>query len=128
MVGTPGQTPFVGSVQDATEARKLLNKQLAPRGDRRAVLDFDAEANALALPQFSDADKVGDSGVKIEGEIGRKFGVDWFADDGVVTHIAGSAADDRAMQSPSPPMPRQVPQVSSWPRIRALRHLSRVTS
>ncbi len=94
MVGTPGQTPFVGSVQDATEARKLLNKQLAPRGDRRAVLDFDAEANALALPQFSDAEKVGDSGVKIEGEIGRKFGVDWFADDGVITHIAGSAADD----------------------------------
>ena len=94
MVGLPGTTPFVGSFQDATEARKLLNKQLAPRGDRRAVLDFDAEANALALPQFSDADKVGDSGVKIEGEIGRKFGIDWFADDGVMTHVAGTAADD----------------------------------
>ncbi len=92
-VGDAGSTPFAGDVASATAARKLLNKQLAPRSDRRGVLDFDAEANALALPQFSDAEKVGSSGVKIEGEIGRKFGIDWVADDGVVTHVAGTAAD-----------------------------------
>ena len=93
LVGAPGTTPFAGDVGDATAARKLLNKQLAPRGDRRAVLDFDAEANALALPAFSDAEKVGSAAVKIDGEIGRKFGIDWFADDGVRSHRAGSAAD-----------------------------------
>lgn len=93
LVGSPGSTPFAGDVGSATAARKLLNKQLAPRSDRRGVLDFDAEANALALPQFSDAEKIGSAGVKIEGEIGRKFGIDWVADDGVVTHLAGTASD-----------------------------------
>jgi hypothetical protein len=92
-VGTAGGTPFAADVSDATAARKLLNKQLAPRADRRGVLDFDAEANALALPQFSDAEKVGSATVKIDGEIGRKFGIDWYADDGVPTHTAGTAAD-----------------------------------
>ena len=92
-IGTAATTPFATDVSDATEARKLLNKQLAPRGERRAVLDFDAEANALALAQFSDAEKVGSAEVKIEGEIGRKFGIDWFADDGVPTHTSGTASD-----------------------------------
>jgi hypothetical protein len=92
-VGTAGSTPFGADVSNATAARKLLNKQLAPRSDRRGVLDFDAEANALALPQFSDAEKIGSAGVKIEGEIGRKFGIDWVADDGVPNHVAGTASD-----------------------------------
>ena len=92
-IGTAATTPFATDVSDATEARKLLTKQLAPRGERRAVLDFDAEANALALAQFSDAEKVGSAEVKIEGEIGRKFGIDWFADDGVPTHTSGTASD-----------------------------------
>ena len=93
-VGTAGVTPFASDVSDATLARKLLNRQLAPRSDRRGVLDFDAETNALALAQFSDAEKVGSSSVKIDGEVGRKFGIDWFADDGVPTHVAGTASDD----------------------------------
>jgi len=58
------------------------------------VLDFDAEANALALSPFSDAEKVGSASVKIDGEIGRKFGIDWVADDAVVTHTAGTIAGD----------------------------------
>jgi hypothetical protein len=90
--GTGGTTPFGAGVEvtSATELRKLLNKQKAPRMDRRGVLDFDAEASALALSQFSDADKVGSSEVKINGEIGRKFGLDWYADDGVPQHTAGT--------------------------------------
>lgn len=92
-VGTAATTPFATDVSDATAARKQLNKQLAPRANRRAVLDFDAETNALGLPQFSDAEKAGSASVKIEGEMGRKFGIDWYADDGVVTHTAGTASD-----------------------------------
>lgn len=101
-VGTAGTTPFASGVGDATEARKLLNKQLAPRGERRAVLDYDAEANALALPQFSDAEKTGSASVKIDGEVGRKFGIDWYADDGVPTHLAGSAHDDNGYTVTAP--------------------------
>ncbi|MGB5474113.1 MAG: hypothetical protein WBQ78_11605, partial [Gammaproteobacteria bacterium] len=88
--GTAGTTPFASTVTDATNARKILHQQRAPRNDRRGVLDFDAEANALALSPFSDAEKIGSNGVKIEGEIGRKYGIDWVADDAVPTHTAGS--------------------------------------
>jgi len=92
--GTADTTPFGAGVEvtSATLARKILNQQKCPRDNRRGVLDFDAEANALALTQFSDAEKVGSSDVKISGEIGRKFGVDWNADDGVPTHTAGTAS------------------------------------
>jgi len=92
--GTAGTTPFGAGVEvtSATLARKILNQQKCPRDNRRGVLDFDAEANALALAQFSDAEKVGGSDVKISGEIGRKFGIDWNADDGVPTHTAGTAS------------------------------------
>ena len=88
--GTPGTTPFASTVADATNARKVLHQQRCPRDMRRGVLDFDAEANALALSPFSDAEKIGGNGVKIEGEIGRKYGIDWVADDAVPTHTAGT--------------------------------------
>lgn len=88
--GTAGTTPFASTVSDATNARKVLNNQRAPRSMRRGVLDFDAEANALALAPFADAEKTMSNMVKIEGEIGRKYGIDWVADDAVPTHTAGS--------------------------------------
>ena len=88
--GTAGTTPFASTVTDATNSRKILHQQRAPRSSRRGVLDFDAEANALALAPFSDAEKIGSNGVKIEGEIGRKYGIDWYADDAVTSHTAGT--------------------------------------
>jgi len=91
-VGTAGTTPFGAGVgvSDATQARKILNKQLCPKGNRRGVLDFDAEAAALDLSSFSDAEKTMSAIVKLEGEIGRKYGIDWAADDHVPYHTAGN--------------------------------------
>lgn len=89
--GTGGTTPFASTVVDATNSRKVLHQQRAPRSERRGVLDFDAEANALALAPFSDADKIMSADVRIEGEIGRKYGIDWVADDAVQTHTEGTA-------------------------------------
>ena len=92
-VGTAGSTPFASDATAAIDARKVLHQQLCPRTDRRMVLDFDAEANALALSTFADAHRTADGGaVKIEGEVGRKYGFDIFTDDAVTTHTAGSAA------------------------------------
>lgn len=94
VTGTAGTTPFgsgVGTLS-AINARKVLNQQLCPRDNRRGVLDHNAEAAALALPEFADADKVGTNVVKIEGEIGRKYGIDWYVDDDVPTHTAGTAS------------------------------------
>lgn len=90
-VGTAGTTPF-SSVATAANTRKVLNEQLAPMMDRNMVLDPDAEAQALQLSAFSDLEKTGDRAVKIEGELGRKFGFDYFMSQNIVTHTAGTAA------------------------------------
>ena len=93
--GTAGTTPFgTGvTVQSAVQARKVLNQQLCPREGRAGVLNFDAEASALALSEFSDAEKVGSADVKLYGEIGLKYGILWTADDHVLTHTAGTIVD-----------------------------------
>lgn len=89
-VGTAGTTPFATTGAAATDSRKIMNQQLAPLDGRRAVINFDAEANALALAVFSDVSQTADSGPKIEGQIGRKYGVDWYAEDAIPTHTAGT--------------------------------------
>ena len=96
-VGTAGTTPFaIGSGSfanpptDATNLRKVLNKQVAPPQDRRLVLDPDAEANALNLPALANFEQTGDPAVKIEGRLGRKYGFDWYYDQQIPTHTAGT--------------------------------------
>jgi P22 coat protein - gene protein 5 len=89
-VGTAGTTPFNTSDRQAVDVRKVLSKQLCPLSDRRGVLDFDAEANALSLSSFKDYLNTGDPEIKREGRIGRKFGIDWYVDNQVETHTAGT--------------------------------------
>lgn len=90
--GTAGTTPFASAVTDATNLKKILNQQKCPKDLRRAVLDFSAEANMTALQAFRDAAQSADPNVIMEGEIGRKLGFDWFADDDVPTHTAGTGS------------------------------------
>lgn len=92
-VGDPTQIAFGATrkTQDATDARKKLNENFAPKDQRYGVIDHDVEAQMLTLPEFADADKVGDPSIKMEGEIGRKFGINWVSDDDVPTHITGAA-------------------------------------
>jgi hypothetical protein len=92
-VGTAGTTPFASTVAAATDARKILANQKCPLGDRRMVLDPDAEANALALAAFSNFEQTGDQNVKIEGQLGRKFGFDIFCDQQIPTHTQGTLSD-----------------------------------
>lgn len=90
-------TTDTSGVSAATNAKKVLNQQLCPRIDRRGLLNFNAEASALDLSAFSDAEKIMSAVVKMEGEIGRKFGIDWIADDDVPDHTVG----DCYMASPA---------------------------
>ncbi|TVM19952.1 hypothetical protein DPQ33_01630 [Oceanidesulfovibrio indonesiensis] len=96
LVGTPGTAPFGASVAEATAARKVLNNNLAPLQDRRMVIDSDAEANALGLRAFQDASFSGDASAINEGQINRKLGFDWFLDQNVPTHVAGTAGGTEA--------------------------------
>jgi len=85
-VGTAGTAPFASDIQDAVDARKILFEQLCPSGDRRAVLDPSAEANALMNRAFQDQSWRGDGAGIIEGQIGRKLGFDWFIDQNIGLH------------------------------------------
>jgi hypothetical protein len=80
LVGTAGTTPFNASLNIAKDARVLLNKQLAPLRDRRAVIDPDAEGNLMINSEILKANERGDQGGIIEGTIARKLGFDWFMD------------------------------------------------
>lgn len=88
--GTAGTTPFNGSLTMAGTARKLLNKQLAPVDNRRAVLDPDAESNFLMNANIINADQAGGTTGLINGTIGTKLGLDWYMDQNVTTYTPGT--------------------------------------
>ncbi len=93
--GTAGTVPFDnGTTSDATNLRKVLNKQLAPLDDRHVVFDPDAEASALNLRAFQDASYSGDVQVIMDGMLNRKLGFQWWMDQNVLSHTAGTITDD----------------------------------
>lgn len=92
--GTAGTTPFGSGVEiaSAAELRKVLGQQLAPTSDRRAVLDPIADAAATQLRAFNDTSYSNDSSVITEGLLGRKMGFDWYMDQQVPDHTAGTGS------------------------------------
>ena len=92
VAGTAGSIPFATSTVEAQEAFRTLNIQLCPREDRRIVLDPFAEANAIGLPQFQNVDKSGSDETIRNAVIGRKLGFDWYQDQNITRHVAGTAS------------------------------------
>jgi len=90
--GVAATTPFGTDTSEFLDARKVLFDQLAPASPRYAILDTDAEANALGLRAFQDNAWRGDSQGIMEGMIGRKLGSDFFVNQNVPTHTAGTAS------------------------------------
>ena len=90
-VSSVWDTPFNdGKVNDVTQARKVLNNQLAPMNDRWFVMDPDAEASALQLRAFHDMSFHGSSASIREGDIDRRFGFAFAMDQNVRTFTPGS--------------------------------------
>lgn len=87
-VGSAGTSPFATTVNAAVDAKELLTTQKAPGNDRRMVLDTTAMGNALKLGAFSYMLNSNDPGVMKEGEIGRKYGFNWFEDQQVPYHTS----------------------------------------
>lgn len=88
--GTAGTTPFATDTSDATKARAILNKQLAPLDDRRFIVDPDAEASALNLRAFQDMSWAGNDVGILDGKVERRFGFSWHMDQNIPTHTAGT--------------------------------------
>lgn len=91
-VGTAGTVPFTSTPKEALDARKILNTKLASMSDRRFVMNVDTESNALGLPAFQYYLNSGNTQTQAEGELGRKFGMDWYMDQNLGTHTAGTIA------------------------------------
>ena len=97
--------PFAGStgLAHATRARKQLNKQLAPLSDRTFVFNPEAEASALELEAFHNAQFGVGAGAIMEGRIERRLGMGFVMDQNVgntaavsLGSAAGSTADGAA--------------------------------
>lgn len=86
--GTSGTTPFATDLSAYTTARKELNKRRVPKTPRFAIINPDAEANAILLRAFQDAGWRGDTGGIIEGEIGQKLGATWLSSNFVPTRTS----------------------------------------
>jgi hypothetical protein len=97
-VGIPGQTPFsvpvapniVPDTAVYTAGRAVLNRQLAPMGDRRVVLDPDAEGAALNLRAFQDTSWAGTTQGIVMGQIGTKMGAEWYMDQNIGARATGT--------------------------------------
>lgn len=90
--GTPGTTPFATDLSVYLQARKIANQQLIPMDARFAVIDTDAEANALGLRAFQDASFRGDTAGITNGQIGEKLGAMWVMSQTVPLQSPGAPA------------------------------------
>lgn len=73
-----------------TAARKALNVNLCPLGNRRMVMSPSVEEELLRISEFTNFDKTGDRLPLIEGTIGRRFGIDLYMNQNTPTHVAGN--------------------------------------
>jgi len=87
---TTPAAPFASTVNSAVNAKELLTLNKALGSDRRMVLDTVGMGNALKLGAFSYILNSNDPGVMKEGEIGRKYGFDWYEDQQVPLHTSGT--------------------------------------
>jgi hypothetical protein len=79
-------------VDAAAAAAKVLNDNLAPQANRVAILDTLAYSNATKLPAFFQNFSSADPNVLREGDLGRKFGFNWFYDTQAPAHTAGTGS------------------------------------
>lgn len=82
------------NTKDATKMRTILNKQLAPLTDRHVLMNPDTEGAALNIRAFQDMSFSGDPRAIIDGNLNNKLGFQWWMDQNMPTHTAGTAAGE----------------------------------
>jgi len=87
-VGQAGVTP--DGLDDFANARKKLNQNKVPFGNRNAVWNPEADAKFIQLASLVNAEKSGSTAALREGAIGRVAGMNNYMSQNVLTHTAGS--------------------------------------
>jgi len=95
--GVPGTTPDESA--DIIGVRQKLQENLAPQGDRRLVMDTNAEAKFLDL--YEKANETGTTEALRNASLGRLFGLDTYIDQLIPKHTSGTltAANDIAAKA-----------------------------
>lgn len=91
--GDPASTPDASS--DIIGVRKILQNNLAPVGNRRLVLDTEAEAKFLDL--YEKVNESGSTQALREASLGKLFGLETFTDQLIPTHTKGTLAAGTAI-------------------------------
>jgi coat protein Gp5 len=87
---TVDATKNPSGLRAVAEAGNLVDQLGTPKGDRRVVLSSYDTWAAQILGQFLKFNERGDQGGIIDGEIGRKIGMDWWMDQSIPTHTCGT--------------------------------------
>ena len=74
--GTAGTTPFATTLADTAQAKKILDDNGAPPGERSFVMDTTAGASMRTLTQLTHVNEAGDSGLLRQGILGNVHGFD----------------------------------------------------
>ena len=98
VVGTAGTAPFQTAVDAAVDAKERLTQYKTPYGDRRLVMDTKAMGYALKLGAFAYMLNSNDPSVMREGDMGHKYGFDWFEDQQVPRHVSGTITTGLAVK------------------------------
>jgi len=88
--GTPGNTP--DALSHIAQARKTLNENKAPFGNRRLLVDPEADAELLVLDAVASAAKSGSTDALREASLGRLLGFDTFMSQNTRAHTKGDLA------------------------------------
>lgn len=91
-LGTAGTTPFASDLTLLTGARKILNDNGIPLGDRSVVIDTSAELNLMNLTNLQKINESGNDAQLRAGVIGSLFGFDMRPSAGVASHTKGTGA------------------------------------
>lgn len=84
------------------DAREVLNTNKVPLTDRRFVIGSSMEGDLLSVGDFTKVNEAGDMGAALrEGNIGRKFGFDFFMDQNSPAVAAGSTTVAGAVNNAS---------------------------
>lgn len=87
--GTPGTQP--SDLADLAALDRAMNEARIPVGGRRVVVSPATKAAMFGIDVFARADARGDEGTALrEASMGRIMGMDWYMDQNIQTHEAGT--------------------------------------